>query len=327
MRQTRDDDCVRLDAAEWLARLHATRDDAAQQRAFLDWLDADARHRRAYADAEALWEALRDLDLVAHRQVEQARAAVHRHRWHLVRRRLATTAAFAVIGVAGLWLIARDDATLQADYHTALGQRLSVELKDGSRLELNTDTHVIVEFTRHARQLRLLHGQAVFTVAADRDRPFDVLADGARVRDISTQFEVRRWPDRTTVAVLDGAVEVSVPAGSGPAPVTARLERGQGIGIDSAGRMGPPWAMDTATSASWREGRYTFQDQALREVLQELARYHGGSITIGNASLLDRRLSGTIPTDDLALALNTIATALPARLKQVGAQGWQLDPR
>ena len=65
----------------------------------------------------------------------------------------------------------------------------------------------------------------------------------------------------------------------------------------------------------------------MREVLYELARYHGGSIAVGKVGLMDIRISGAVPTDDLELALRTVAAALPARLSQAGPQAWRLDPR
>lgn len=322
MAPTRDDNPIRAEAAEWLARRSNGGQGAQDQRAFLAWLNASEAHRQAYAEAEALWEALRDLDRVADRQLAQARGLLQRRRQPPLGRRVAVAAA-VLLAVGGLWWSDLHSHLRDASHVTAVGRRQAIDLPDGSRLELNTDSQALVHYSRHVRVIRLLRGQAVFTVALDPGRPFDVIVGNGRVRDISTQFEVRRRTGRTTVAVLDGAVEVS----PGPGRPAARLTRGLSLGFSDGGDLSAPQAVDINTHAAWREGRIVFQDQPLREVLEELARYHGGSIAVGKPGLMDVRISGAVPTDDLALALRTVAAALPARLSQAGPEAWRLDPR
>lgn len=317
-----DKDALRAEATEWLARRNNGGQNAVDQRAFLAWLNASESHRRAYAEAEALWETLRELDRVAERQLVQARSFLQGRRRPPAGRRVAV-AAGVMLAAGGLWWADLQSHPHHSRHVTALGQRLSIDLPDGSRLELNTDSQALVRYSRLGREVQLLRGQAVFTVAMDHDRPFDVIVGDGRVRDISTQFEVRRWPNRTTVAVLDGAVEVT----PGPNRPAARLTRGLSLGFSDGGEPSAPRAIDINTHAAWREGQIVFQNQALREVLEELARYHGGSIAVGKPGLMDVRISGVVPTDDLALALRTVAAAIPARLSQAGPQSWRLDPR
>lgn len=316
-----DNDALRAEASEWLARRNNGGQNAQDQRAFLAWLNASESHRRAYAEAEGLWETLRGLDGVAERQLVQARGFLQRRRRPPAGRRMAV-AALVMLTAAGLWWADLHRHGYDSRHATALGERQAIDLPDGSRLELNTDSQALVHYSRHVRQVRLLRGQAVFTVATDHDRPFDVIVGQGRVRDISTQFEVRRWADRTSVAVLDGAVEVS----SGADRPAARLTRGLSLGFSDGSGLSAPRAIDINTYAAWRDGQIVFQNQALREVLEELARYHGGSIAVGKSSLLDIRISGTLPTDDVAQALRTLAAALPARLRQAGPRAWRIDP-
>lgn len=317
-----DNDALRAEASEWLARRNNGGQNAQDQRAFLAWLNASESHRRAYAEAEDLWETLRDLDGVAQRHMVQARGFLQGRCRPPAGRRVAV-AALVMLATGGLWWADLHSDVYDSSHATALGERQVIDLPDGSRLELNTDSQAVVHYSRHVREVRLLRGQAVFTVATDHDRPFDVIVDHGRVRDISTQFEVRRWPNRTTVAVLDGDVEVT----PGPNRPAARLTRGLSLGFSDGGDLSAPRAIDINTHAAWREGRIVFTNQALREVLEELARYHGGSIAVGKPSLMEVRISGVVPTDDLALALRTVAAALPARLSQTGPQSWRLDPR
>jgi transmembrane sensor len=86
-------------------------------------------------------------------------------------------------------------------------------------------------------------------------------------------------------------------------------------------------AIDINTFSAWREHKLVFQGQSLQQVLEELGRYHHASITITAPKILDTQVSGIFPTDNLPQAMQTIATALPVKLTQTGAQSWQIDRR
>ncbi len=290
------------------------------------WLNTSAAHHEAYERAEALWEQMRSLDTVADRQLDDARAFLARKRRQPVLRRFAA-AALVLLAAGIIWqldpLSYLDDRT----YQTAQGQTRTIDLADGSRLELNVATEAKVHYSRHGREVHLLRGQAVFTVAHDEPRPFHVFAGKGKIRDIGTQFDVRHGADGVTVAVLDGEVEVEVEvevAGApGAAPVP--LRRGQQMSYRPSGDVGPVRTIDIATYSVWREGRLVFKAQPLREVLEELGRYQPASLTVTAPGILDTKVSGVFPTDNLPQAMQTIAATLPIRLTRIGERSWRID--
>ena len=79
----------------------------------------------------------------------------------------------------GLWLGGHSESgrTLLADLRTGTGERRSVSLNDGSRLQLNADSAVDCDFSAQRRLLRLYRGALVVQVAADPERPFIVRSD------------------------------------------------------------------------------------------------------------------------------------------------------
>lgn len=93
-------------------------------------------------------------------------------------------------------------------YETALGEHRTVVLDDGSRVDLNTATHLTVHLSRDRRAVALETGEVLFEVAPDPARPFVVTAGALRIRDIGTRFDVDRRPERVTVAVLEGRVQI-----------------------------------------------------------------------------------------------------------------------
>ncbi len=315
---------IQATAAAWLARRSNGEHSAEDQRAFLGWLNASEDHREAFAKAEALWEQMRGLDGVADEQLAEARAFLARNRQQPVpvRRRYAM-AALALITAGAVWQADWLSYLNDQTYQTAVGQNQSIDLADGSRLELNTNSAAKVHYSRHGREVRLVYGQAAFTVAHGDHRPFEVYAGHGKIRDIGTQFDVRYNDEWVSVAVLDGEVEVSGKLDSPPTPV----HRGQQLSYKPSGDVTSVQAIDINTFSAWRERKLVFQGRPLKAVLEELGRYHHVSITVTAPKILDTQVSGIFPTDNLPQALQTIATALPIKLTQTGAQSWQIDRR
>lgn len=308
-------------ATRWVARRRGGDCSPEEQRAFLLWLNTDETNSRAYEQAENLWRQLGGLDTLADRQLHDARVYLAQARRRPFRRRMfgfALAASLVVmVGWSVDWLSYLDDRT----YRTALGERKSVTLADGSRLDLNTDSEVAVHYSRRGREMRLIRGQAAFTVAHGDARPFDVLADKGRIRDIGTQFDVRRRADRVEVAVLEGEVEVSGRDGAAAQP----LRQGQRLGYTAAGDTTTIESIDLAAAGAWRDGRLVFKGQPLGEVLAELGRYHAASVVVTSPRTLTIKVSGAVPTNDIKVALSTIAASLPAKLTRTGPQSWRID--
>ncbi len=115
---------------------------------------------------------------------------------------------------------------LLADHRTAIGERRTIALQDGSEVELGAATAINVSFSTNERRIKLLAGEAFFTVAKDPSRPLIVAAGNGEVKVLGTSFDVK-VADVITVAVASSAVEVSN-ATSPPVKVAA----GQAIHYD-----------------------------------------------------------------------------------------------
>ncbi len=126
-------------------------------------------------------------------------------RRHWLRALPYAAAAMLVLGVgAGGYHWWQQQATFNENYASQRGQRLAIDLPDGSRLQLDTATRIQVALYRQRREVRLLQGAALFTVQARQGQPFDVVSGPLRVTVVGTQFSVRN-----TVA-HDGQLGVAV---------------------------------------------------------------------------------------------------------------------
>lgn len=315
---TRQQD-TQAEAARWLARRNSGDCTAGDQQDFLRWLNADEANRKAYEEAERLWKELGSLDSIAGRQLEEARAHLSQARRRPARHRILGYALAASLAGVLSWNLGWLDFIYMQTYQTAIGERQTVALADGSQLELDTNSKVKVHYTEGKRELKLVRGQAAFKVAPGDARPFDVLAEDVRVHDISTQFAMRQDAERVSVVVLEGRVEVYGSKETSPHP----LQQGQRISHTAQNDFSPVETIDIATAAAWREGKLVFNARPLGEVLAELNRYHAAKLSVSNPWIMEVAVSGGFRTDDLPLALKTIAASLQLRLTQTGAQSWQ----
>ncbi|MGH8186380.1 MAG: FecR family protein, partial [Steroidobacteraceae bacterium] len=197
---------IEQEAAEWLMRRDRG-DPSCEGAQFEVWLAADSRHRAAYRNLEQLWSqseglaAWRPADGTVDAAVLKGSRTTMFGKWSF-----AIAASVLLIVAAGImWLTTA--AVGDSTYATEVGGYERVLLRDGSVIQLNTDTRVRVALGSDRRKVHLLRGEASFDVAHDPQRPFEVIAGETIVRAVGTAFTVRlRALDAVEVVVIEGSV-------------------------------------------------------------------------------------------------------------------------
>ncbi|OLF53478.1 FecR domain-containing protein [Pseudomonas chlororaphis] len=290
-------------AAQWYARLHSGTASDADRAAWDSWLAADPLHCQAWQRMAAVAEQMASVPGAL--AAPTLSKAGNRSRRQVLRSALLLTSA----GTLG-WLGWRSQAAqdLLCDYRTAVGERREFLLADGSRLLLNTDTSVNLRFDGRQRVLELLWGEILVSTAADpSQRPFKVVTRHAEVLALGTRFIVRSQARGGEVAVLEKAVEVSVP-GSGPA---VRVEAGKRLAFDER-NLGPLRGNDVSVGA-WQQGSIIAIDRPLAALLDELARYRPGVLR-WDPAIAGLKVSGVFPIDDTDLALAALESGFALRV-------------
>ncbi|MDP1969743.1 MAG: FecR family protein, partial [Methylobacter sp.] len=294
-------------AVFWVTRLHSGDCTDQERHDFEVWLAQSEAHRIAHQDVAAFWEGLSRIEPLAAPQLAAARAYLRKTRQSrraLTKKRLA--GILSLILITGFspfgWTWLSTDI-----YRTAKGESTSIELSDGSRIDLNTDTELSVQYTWTARSVKLERGEALFSVVHNPEKPFEVSAAGGRIQDIGTRFNIYRQADRVSVTVLEGEVSVA----SSQSSTTQNLIPGQQISYDSTGQTSAISPIDIDAATAWQKGQLVFKGQPLNSVLEQLGRYHDTSLQVPDSRLQSLKVSGVFPTNNLSLALNTIAGALP----------------
>jgi transmembrane sensor len=293
-------DPVAAAATRWFVALHEAPGDTSRLADFARWRDADPAHAAAYIRLQRLWGASGHLPSL------QARTPPVDRRAALRSAAVATVGGALAIGAGRILLGAHP----LADYATATGERRTVALSDGSRIELSTRTALAVDFDQRRRHVRLLDGEAWFQVARDpAGRPFSVEAAGGTTTALGTAFAVACTDDGARVTVTEHAVDVAA------AGAVRRVEAGRSCRYARA-EMTPAQPAD-ATPLSWRNGQLVFISRPLGEVVAALDRWKPGRTVILDRDLARHPVTLMIATADAGDALRRLGASLPMRISEI----------
>jgi transmembrane sensor len=145
-------------------------------------------------------------------------------------------------------------------FETRLGEQRLVALADGSRVTLNTASSIEVRLREDRRVVELVAGEALFEVAHDAHRPFEVRVGNVVVKAVGTQFDVDRREIRTAVTVTEGRVAVTV-AGARDTQLPI-LSSGERIVIEGGGAPSIEKGIDRAEATAWTQRQLVLQRRA-----------------------------------------------------------------
>lgn len=298
------------EALALVVQLHSGHASEQDRRACEAWQTRSPAHRLAFQQAETLWEAIGRIPAVGADSTPSVSTALARRVPHRSRRRMWSIAACLLLWL--LWVSA--DPLLMglrlatADHRTDTGEQHVVILQDGTRVMLNTDTALNVAFSAQQREVRLLKGEAAFSVTPDRDRPFIVQSGEVTTRALGTSFVVHLHPHSVTVTVSEHAVQVSTSPTDTGTPIV--LQEGQQASYSEERGWSPPQAIDSNQVLAWQRGKLIFEEQFLGAVVEELNRYRSGRILILNPALRTLKVTGVFDLADPDTALRMIERTL-----------------
>jgi transmembrane sensor len=315
---------------EALARYLAGESSAAESERIARWL---AEHK---ADAELLAAldnamsglALRDIPgvdveaalgrVAARLDAPPTRLAFAPRRSPAWRAVALLAAAAAVVFAARVVLERKAGVTAAARaFATGVGKRDSLRFPDGGRVILGPASQLIVAagYGQRVRSVEL-HGEAYFEVVHDTTRPFIVHAGDVTVRDVGTTFAVRNDSGtRVQVVVTGGSV---ILRSSASADSGALLAAGDIGTVESNGHVVTEHGAATGAYLAWMRDSLVFRNAPLTEVSNELRRWYGVSLRVGDSALARRHLTMTFSGDPLERVLRVIGLGLGAEIERHG---------
>jgi transmembrane sensor len=324
---------VRREASDWLVRLNGDHSES-DRAAFNGWYCANPEHARAFERMSAMFDVAAK---ATHPQGVTAGEALRGSRARSRPLGYALAAAAVCVAVAAFVLLsARTISPLAAP-----GQQFSafaaehdgrrVILADGSEVLLSPGSVLDVALGTAERRLRLLRGEARFSVARER-RPFIVAANGTEVVARGTRFVVRLAENTTTVSLIEGQVDVFHPPASGPAHgrQVTNLSPGERFVLDlRQDRSASTAARDPARAGARRDpiaAMLEFDDTPLQRAVEQVNRHGAPRIRL-DRSLGSLRVTGAFQAGDTRGFADSVAAAFGIEVEQARDGSLSLVPR
>ncbi|MDN7143698.1 FecR family protein [Pseudomonas sp. JQ170] len=300
-------------AITWMVRLQSGYADEQAVQGCLHWRQLHPLH-------EAAWQALQSNESTFDSLASLpgvpggvARDTLERmqHRPLGRRRLLQVLGTGLVIGGMG-WQSQEAVRHWGADYSTAVGERRTVVLADGTRLQLNTHTAVDVTFNASQRLIKLLHGEIFIDTGPDDGSPggrrsFWVHTAQARLQALGTAFSVRQDETSTRLRVEHSRVAIHQPAQQ------QTVAAGEEYSIDAEGsRKLQHSEMDPS---AWTRGQLVARSMPLQALVAELARYQRGWLGC-DRQIAGLEVSGVFQLGDIDRALDALGDSLPVRVER-----------
>ena len=186
------------------------------------------------------------------------------------------------------------------------GGEYFLTLADGTEVWLNAETEIRypVQFTGNKRVV-YLDGEAYFTVAPDKKKPFTVVSTHASVSVLGTQFNFRAYPDEQDVQTT--LVSGSVIMQSEKYKQQVKLVPGEQGVLEKRSANLTKLEVNTYLYTAWKDGRFAFRDARLEDLFNILARWYDLSVFYQSPEAKDIRFTGDLnKTDDFKSILKII---------------------
>lgn len=189
------------------------------------------------------------------------------------------------------------------------GQKAEITLPDGSHVKLNADTKITYSSDYDIRNRDIhLSGEAYFSVASNRTKPFIVHTESMIVEAVGTQFNVKAYAneDFATTTLFEGKVCVDAANESITLLPNEQLELNK-----KAHRLTKRSYPEYNIETDWLNDKIEFRQNSFSEVAATLSRIYNVEIVIRDNSLKTERFSGTINNNSLESTLKILTLTAP----------------
>lgn len=238
-------------------------------------------------------------------EADRAWTEIERHRRRRSRRHRITWSALGMAAAIAVMIVVGTGSPVFPDQTPAVVSLPAIRvLGDGSKVALRSGTAIEVDFSPDARQVRLMRGEALFSVAHDAGWPFLVHAGNVTVRAVGTEFSVARSNRATTVYVTEGRIAVAQTGSANAALPDVFADAGDRVIVPAiaAGRSGPVVTRvadaELAFALAWRGQRLEFSDVPLAEAVRMINWGADVELVLADPEVGRRTVTGVLWADD-----------------------------
>lgn len=261
----------------------------------INWINSSKENKEKFNKIKAIYVARFDdennIDIPNQYKRFKERISIRKYSY-----RIAAAITILILTSSAIFLSSKSDNifTQEEYYATGIGEQKEFILKDGSKIQLNSDSKLIItsSFNESDRTVKLF-GEAFFEVARNEKKPFIVDTEqGFKVKVLGTIFNVKAYDNDPTAqtTLLSGKVEIYKRHKSIP---EVTLKPKQKVVFNKTGKTIALYKnVSTQKSTSWRDGILTFDNTSFSEVIKDLERWYNVTITIEDPLIKNYSFSG-----------------------------------
>ncbi|MGB0894227.1 MAG: FecR domain-containing protein [Parashewanella sp.] len=301
-------------AALWFVVVNDENQTESEHQQWQAWLAENPQHQQAWQYVENISGRFAKAQNDQFANTSQTITSIREQR--LSRRRLLQAGGMLCMAWLGLrftripQLAEHYVNRFNADRFTGVGEVAEVQLQDGGKLWLNTDSAINVNYTKSARVIELLQGEIYIETAKDKkQRPFKIETSMATLTVLGTQFTVREYEHRQLLAVFEGAVEIQIRNGDKQVISAGQQSYFTQDSIDTPTKVSPE-------HSAWHKNILLADNISLKQLVTELGRYRLGYLGV-EPDIEHIKVIGAFPTQQPELALQLLQDSLPIRITQI----------
>jgi ferric-dicitrate binding protein FerR (iron transport regulator) len=204
--------------------------------------------------------------------------------------------------------------------HTGAKEMKRIVLEDSTVVLLNANSSLRYSsnFQDGSSREVQLEGNAFFSVQKDsRHAPFMIHAHSLTITVLGTELNVNARSKATEVELTSGKVKVEQ---EGNKAITAYLQPGEKIELDTARRTFIRSKMNTQLYSAWTEGKWNFRQTSLEDITGLLREYYGVDIVFQNERSRHLRINAVIAVTSLQKLIPVIEHTLQIKIVAINNQ-------
>lgn len=280
------------------------------------WIEASEENKKIAQQIYWLCYANDSLDIMqsvdskaAFRKVEKRIASARCRKWMNNICRVAAVLLLPVAAVA-IWALSQTTASEEpmqyVELRTTSGMVSSITLPDSSRVWLNSNSYLKypVMFNSAERRVELV-GEGYFKVAKNEEQRFIVKTSAAEVEVMGTEFNVDAYDKAgrdVQTTLVKGSINLTF-VGNDKREHLVQVYPGQRVTIDPLSKDWSIKRVNTASAASWKEGRIVFDKTPFAEALRMIENRFNVEFVVKNPKCYEHNFTGMFTDQRLDVIL------------------------
>lgn len=190
-------------------------------------------------------------------------------------------------------------------YSTGFGERLEIDLDDGSHVTLNANSELrwSDDWEKSEDRQVILTGEAFFEVKKQNGIPFTVNTNDVAIEVLGTSFNVDSREEKTEVYLDEGEVNLKLKNElideNNSEEKQILMKPGDQVRYSATEKIiEKSEGQDMISAASWKKNVLNFKDMPFSEVLEMLREIYGQSFECNEGGLLKKPMVIGVPYSD-----------------------------